>query len=160
MYVAGYFQAFLLSYNNATHMPSDSPLGKPFCLLLPELHRYELYCPVNYYKCFISLQRIKNLSLALILVLCSQNMPFPFKDLGGSIFCFVQMVFRLNLTELHCALRKSSSYFFKNTLQLLTMLTLHVVTVKVSITSTARWKEPTVIGTFPIVLFALITVCQ
>ena len=162
MYVAGYLQAFLLSYNNATHLPSDSPLGKPLCLLLPELHRgysgYELYWPVNYYKCFISLQRIKNLSLTLIL--CCQDMPFPFKDLSGSIFCFAQMVFRLNLTQLHCVLRKSSSYFFKNTLQHLAILTLHVVTVKVSITSIARCKDPTVIGTFPIVLFAVITVCQ
>ena len=87
-------------------------------------------------------------------------MPFPFKDLSGSIFCFAQMVFRLNLTQLHCVLRKSSSYFFKNTLQLLAILTLHVVTVKVSITSIARCKDPTVIGTFPIVLFAVITVCQ
>ena len=139
-------------------MPIDSPLGKPFCLLLPELHRYEVHCLVNHYKCFISLQRIKNFSLALILVLCSQDMPFPFKDLSGRIFCFIQMVFRLNLTQLHCVLRKSTSYLFKNTLQPLTILTLHVVTVKVSIPSITRWKDPKVIGTFPIVLFALITV--
>ena len=82
--------------------------------------RYEPHCPVNYYKCFISLQNIDNLPLALILVLCSQDMPSPFKDPSGSIFCFIQIVFRLKLTQLHFVLRNSTSYFFKNTLQLLT----------------------------------------
>ena len=158
MYVAGYFQAFLLSYNNAIHIPIDSPQGKPFCLLLPELHRYELHCPVNYHKCFISLQRINNLLPSLILVLCSQDMPFTFKKILS--LCFIQMVFRLNITQLHCVLSKSTSYYFKNTLQILAILTLHFVTVKVSIISIARCKDPTVIGPFPIVLFALITVCS
>ena len=90
-------------------MPIDSPLGKPFCLLFPELHRYELHCPVNYYKCFISLQSIDNLPLVPILVLCSQDMPSLFKDLSGSIFCFIQIVFRLKLNQLHCVLRNSAS---------------------------------------------------
>ena len=62
---------------------------------------------------------------------CSQDMPSPFKDLSGSIFCFIQIVFRLEPTQLHCLLRKSAFNFFKNTLQLLTILTLHVVTVTV-----------------------------
>ena len=40
------------------------------------------------------------------------------------------------------------------------LLSEYALTVKVSITSIARCKDPTVIGTFPIVLFALITVCS
>ena len=40
------------------------------------------------------------------------------------------------------------------------LLSEHALTVKVSITSIARCKDPTVIGTFPIVLFVLITVCS
>ena len=96
---------------------------------------------------------------------CSQDMPSPFKDLSGSIFCFIQIVFRLKPTQLHCVLRNSAFYFFKNTLQHLTILTLHVVTVtayflNVSVTSMAQCKDPTVIGTFAIVLFAVITVCS
>ena len=146
-------------------MPIDFPLEKEFCLLFPELHRYELHCPVNYYKCFISLQSIENLPLVLILVLYSQDMPSPYKDLSGSIFCFIQMVFRLKLTQLHCVLRNSAFYFFKNILQLLTILALHFVTVtayflKVSVTSIAQCKDPTVIGTFAIILFAMITLCS
>ena len=74
---------------------------------------------------------------------------------------------RLSLkpTQLHCVLRNSAFYSFKNTLQLLTILTPHVVTVtayflNVSVTSMAQCKDPTVIGTFAIVLFAVITVCS
>ena len=74
---------------------------------------------------------------ALILVLCSQDMPFPLKDLSSSIVCFIQMVFLFNLTQLHCELRNSISYFFKNTLQLLTILKLHIVTV----TAYFLWKS-------------------
>ena len=97
--------------------------------------------------------------------ICSQDMPSPFKDLSGSIFCSIQIVFRLKPTQLHCVLRNSAFYFFKNTLQHLTILTLHVVTVtayflNVSVTSMAQCKDPTVIGTFAIVLFAVITVCS
>ena len=96
---------------------------------------------------------------------CSHDMPSPFKDLTGSIFCFIQIVFPLEPTQLNCVLRNSAFYFFKNTLQLLTILTLHVVTVtayflNVSVTSMAQCKDPTVIGTFAIVLFAVITVCS
>ena len=96
---------------------------------------------------------------------CSHDVPSPFKDLTGSIFCFIQIVFPLELTQLNCVLRNSAFYFFKNTLQLLTILTLHVVTVtayflNVSVTSMAQCKDPTVIGTFAIVLFAVITVCS
>ena len=98
---------------------------------------------------------------------CSQDIPSPFKDLSGSIFCFIQIVFRLKPTQLHCVLRNSAFYFFKNTLQHLTILTLHVVTVTAyflnvnfSVTSMAQCKDPTVIGTFAIVLFAVITVCS
>ena len=96
---------------------------------------------------------------------CSQDMPSPFKDLSGSIFCFIQIVFRLKPTQLHCVLRNSAFYFFKNTLQLLTILTLHVVTVtayflNVSVSNIAQCKDPTVIGTFTTVLFAVITVCS
>ena len=76
---------------------------------------------------------------------CSQDMPSPFKDLSDSIFCFIQIVFRLNLTQLHCVLRNSASCLFKNTLQLLTIFTLHVVTLtayflKVSVPSMLRAK--------------------
>ena len=83
--------------------------------------------------------------------------------LGNHSACFMQIAFRLKPTQLHCALRNSAFYFFKNTLQLLTILTLHVVTVtayflNVSVTSMAQCKDPTVIGTFAIVLFAVITV--
>ena len=97
--------------------------------------------------------------------ICSQDMPSPFKDLSGSIFCFIQIVFRLKHTQLHCVLRNSAFYFFKNILQLLTILTLHFVTVtayflKVSVTSIAQCKDPTVIGTFAIILFAMITLCS
>ena len=74
---------------------------------------------------------------ALILVLCSQDMPFPLKDLSSSIVCFIQMVFLFNLTQLHCELRNSISYFFKNTLKLLTILKLHIVTV----TAYFLWKN-------------------
>ena len=82
---------------------------------------------------------------------CSQDMPSPFKDLSGSIFCFIQIVFRLKHTQLHCVLRNSAFYFFKNILQLLTILTLHFVTVtayflKFSVTSIAQCKDPTVIA--------------
>ena len=83
--------------------------------------------------------------------------------LGNHSACFIQIAFRLKPTQLHCALRNSAFYFFKNTLQLLTIFTLHVVTVtayflSVSVTSMAQCKDPTVIGTFAIVLFAVITV--
>ena len=85
VYIAGHFQAFLLSYNNTTHMATDSPMSKPFCLLLLELDRHELHCPVNYYKCFISLQRINSLPLALILFLCSQNMLWLWKSVSPAL---------------------------------------------------------------------------
>ena len=81
--------------------------------------------------------------------------------LGNHSACFIQIVFRLKPTQLHCVLRNSAFYFFKNTLQLLTIFTLHVVTayfLSVSVTSMAQCKDPTVIGTFAIVLFAVITV--
>ena len=105
-------------------------------------------------------------------------MPSLFKDLSASIFCFIQMVFRLNLTQLHCVLRSTTSYYFKNTLQLLTIHTPpHVAnntdfqkvyshsvvtaySLKVSVNSIAQCKDPTVIGTFAIILFAMITVCS
>ena len=95
---------------------------------------------------------------------CSKDMPSPFNDHSGSIFCFIQIVFRLKTTQLHCVLRNSAFYLFKNTLQHLTILTLHVVTVtayflNVSVTSMAQCKDP-MIGTFAIVLFAVITVCS
>ena len=109
--------------------------------------------------------------LALVLVFCSQDMPSLFKDLSGSIFCFIQMVFRLNLTQLHCVLRSSTSYYFKNTLQLLTIHTPPLVadntdfqkvyshsvvtaySLKVSVNRIAQCKDLTVIGTFAIILF-------
>ena len=113
-----------ITYNNATHMPTDSPPGKPFFLLFLELHSKELHCLVNYYKCFISVQRFENLhwSWFSALRICP---------------CFIQMVFLFNLTQLHCELRNSISYFFKNTLQLLTILKLHIVTV----TAYFLWKS-------------------
>ena len=146
-------------------MPIDFPLEKVFCLLFPELYRYELHCPVNYHKCFISLQSIDNLPLVLILVSALTICPLHSKILAAAIFCFIQIVLRLEPTQLNCVLRNSAFYFFKNTLQLLTILTLHVVTVtayflNVSVTSMAQCKDPTVIGTFAIVLFAVITVCS
>ena len=109
VYVSGYFQAFLLSYNNATRMPIDFSLSKPFCLLFLELHRYELHYPVNYYKCFISLQSIDNLPLVLILVFCSQDMPSPFKDLSGSIFCFIQIA-PFTSSRTHFSFSRSSDF--------------------------------------------------
>ena len=80
------------------------------------------------------------------------------------------MVFRLNLTQLHCVLRSTISYYFKNTLQLLTIHTPPLVanntdsvvtaySLKVSVNSIAQRKDPTVIGTFAIILCAMITVC-
>ena len=91
--------------------------------------------------------------------------PLYSKILAAAFFCFIQIVFRLKLKQLHCVLRNSASYFFKNILQVLTIRALHVVTVtayclKVCVTSITRCKDPTVIGTFPIVLFAVITVCS
>ena len=85
-----------ITYNNATHMPTDSPPGKPFFLLFLELHSKELHCLVNYFKCFISVQRFENLhwSWFSALRICP---------------CFIQMVFLFNLTQLHCELRNSIS---------------------------------------------------
>ena len=110
-----------------------------------------------------SLQRIKNLPHALFLVLCSQDMPSLFKDLSGSIFCFIQMVFRLNITQLHCVLRNSASYYFKTLFSFQKVYSHSVVTacsLKVSVNSIAQCEDPTVIGTFAIILFAMITVCS
>ena len=69
-----------------THMPIDLPLEKAFCLIFPELHRYELHCPVNYYKCFISLQTIDNLPLVLILVSALTICPLHSKILAAAFF--------------------------------------------------------------------------
>ena len=73
--------------------------------------------------------------------------------------------------QLHCVPRSSTSYYFKNTLQLLTIHTPPLVanntdsvmtaySLKVSVNSIAQCKDPTVIGTFAIILCAMITVCS
>ena len=80
--------------------------------------------------------------------------------------------------QLHCVPRCSTSYYFKNTLQLLTIHIPPLVTndtdiqkvyshsvvtaysLKVSVNSIAQCKDPTVIGTFAIILCAMITVCS
>ena len=129
-------------------MPIDFSLGKPFCLLFLELHRYELHYPVNYYKCFISLQSIDNLPLVLILVFCSQDMPSPFKDLSGSIFRFIQIA-PFTSSRTHFSFSRSSHFTL--------WLWLHTFWKSVS---PASLSDPTVIGTFAIVLFAVITECR
>ena len=66
--------------------------------------------------------------------------------------------------QFHCVLRNSAFYFFKKTL--LTILTLHVVTACDCTLSESQCHQHrsvqslTVIGTFAIVLFAVITVCS
>ena len=65
-------------------MPTDSPPGKLFFLLFLELHSKELHCLVNYYKCFISVQRFENLhwSWFSLLRIC----PFHSKILAAALF--------------------------------------------------------------------------
>ena len=71
--------------------------------------------------------------------------------------------------QLHCVPRSSTSYYYKNTLQLLTIHTPPLVanntdsvvtaySLKVSVNNIAQCKDPTVIGTFAIILCAMITV--
>ena len=65
-------------------MPTDSPPGKPFFLLFLELHSKELHCLVNYYKCFISVQRFENLHWSWFSAL--RICPFHSKILAAALF--------------------------------------------------------------------------
>ena len=65
-------------------MPTDSPPGKPFFLLFLELHSKELYCLVNYYKCFISVQRFEKLHWSWFSAL--RICPFHSKILAAALF--------------------------------------------------------------------------
>ena len=79
---------------------------------------------------------------------CSHDMPSPFKDLSGSIFCFMQIVSRLEPTQLNCLLRNSAFYFFKNTLQFL-VATVTAYFLNVGVSSIAQCKDPTPLESFP-----------
>ena len=79
---------------------------------------------------------------------CSQDMPSPFKDLSGSIFCFIQIA-PFTSSRTHFSFSRSSDFTL--------WLWLHTFWKSVS---PASLSDPTVIGTFAIVLFAVITECR
>ena len=164
MNVAGYFKAFVSYRDYAAHVPIDSSLCKPLCLLLAKLHGRELHCPINYYECFVFLKRVENLALNLILILRSENMRLPFEDFRRSTSCFILKVTCLIFTQLGRVLRNGIFYFSHNTFETFTVTTRHVVAMAtcvfiVSITDIAQRKSSAVIRAAATILSAVVAIC-
>ena len=134
------------------------PLLVNHFLLFLELHSKELHCLVNYYKCFISVQRFENLHWSWFSAL--RICPFHSKILAAALFASYRWSSSLTLPNCIVNLEIASLtslrtlFSFSQSSNYTLWLWLHTFCV----TSITQRKNYTVIGTFAIILFAVIMV--
>ena len=137
-------------------MPTDSPPGKPFFLLFLELHSKELHCLVNYFKCFISVQRFENLHWSWFSAL--RICPFHSKIFAAALFASYR--WSSSLTLPNCIVNlEIASLLYEHSSASHNPQTTHcdcdcILSLKVCVTSITQRKNYTVIGTLAIILFA------